>query len=173
MDGGGGDDESQFSISSLSLASRSLATRSTITRSTIGSRSITSRSTVRARTRPGRNRLRLENNNNSSSPEDDGIISWSFLNEHRNLVFILLATYAIHSRKHLIHNLFSARQRQYKYKTINTKELTETYFYKSVSDASFDATKPPSGYPFHRWSSSVGSSSQQQLTGYASYGQRR
>ncbi|KAL7444308.1 hypothetical protein ACHAXM_009406 [Skeletonema potamos] len=165
-EGDGGDDDSQFSISSLTLASRSLASSGSLaTRSTIASRSISSMSTVRARTRPVRNRLRLRNNNNSSS-QDDGSFSWSFLNEHRNLVFILLATYALHSRKHLIQSLFSSRQRRYKYKTINTKELTETYYYKSVSDASFDATKPPSGYPFHRWNSPASSSSQQQLSGY-------
>ena len=167
------DDESHFSISSVSLASRStLATRSTLG----SSRSISSISTVRARTRPGRSRFRFQNNNSSaaSSSPDDGVRSWSsFLNEHRNLVFILLATYAIHSHKQQIKNLFSTRQRRYRYKTINTKELTELYFYKSVSDASFDATKPPSGWPFHRWSSSDASSSsqqqqqqQQQLTGY-------
>jgi hypothetical protein len=168
-EGDGGDDDSQFSISSLTLASRSLASSGSLaTRSTIASRSISSMSTVRARTRPVRNRLRLRNNNssNNSSSQDDGSFSWSFLNEHRNLVFILLATYALHSRKHLIQSLFSTRQRRYKYKTINTKELTETYYYKSVSDASFDATKPPSGYPFHRWNSPASSSSQQQLSGY-------
>jgi len=188
-----GDDESQFSFSSLSLASKSLASRSLASRSletrsiasrsletrslasrsletrSLASRSISSRSTVRAFNRPGRNRLRLQrsNNSSSSSPQDDGIISLSFLNEHRHLVLVLLATFVIHSHKHQIHNLFSTRRRQYKYKTINTKELTESYHYKSVSDASFDATKPPSGYPFHRWSSSSSSSSsQQQLTGY-------
>lgn len=168
-EGDDGDDDSQFSISSLTLASRSLASSGSLaTRSTIASRSISSMSTVRARTRPVRNRLRLRNNNssNNSSSQDDGSFSWSFLNEHRNLVFILLATYALHSRKHLIQSLFSTRQRRYKYKTINTKELTETYYYKSVSDASFDATKPPSGYPFHRWNSPASSSSQQQLSGY-------
>eukprot|EP00986_Skeletonema_menzelii_P011180 scaffold5677_cov153-Skeletonema_menzelii.AAC.8 len=184
MDGddGVGDDESTLSslssLASRSLASRSLAsrleteTRSIASRSlesrSIASRSVSSMSTVRAFNRQRRSRLRWRNNNNNTSSSDDGRISWSFLNEHRNLVIILLATYVIHSQKHQIHNLFTTRQRQYKYKTINTKELTETYHYKSVSDASFDATKPPQGYPFHRWSTSAssGSSSQQQLSGY-------
>ena len=149
------------SIAPRSLDTRSLASRSLETIS-LGSRSISSRSTVRAFNRPGRSRLR-----NSSSSPDDGIFSWSSLYEHRNLVLILMATYVIHSHKYQIHNLFTSRG-QYKYKTINTKELTEAYHYKSVSDVSFDATKPPSGYPFHRWGSSKsdGSSQQQQLTGY-------
>ena len=179
---GGDDDESQLSFSSVSLASgslasrslasRSLASRSYATRSTLASRSITSRSTLQIGNRPSgrssRFRLRNGNNNSSSSPEDGRILSWSFLNEHRNIVFVLLATYIIHSNKHQIKDLFSSSsRRRYKYKTINTKDLTETHYYKSVSDANFDATTPPAGYPFHRWSSPTSSSSNaEQLSGY-------
>lgn len=166
------------SLDTRSLASTSLDTRSKAPRShhdnrsfasrsldtiSLASRSISSRSTVRAFNRPVRSRLRLQNNNSSS---EDGIFGWSFLYEHRNLLLILLATYVIHSHKYQIRNLFATRG-QYEYKTINTKELTEAYHYKSVSDVNFDATKPPSGYPFHKWGSSDSDgSSQQQLTGY-------
>ena len=194
MDGedGGSDDESKFSISSLSLASRSIASRRSLDTRSLASRSletrslatqsldtrslasrsfdtrsftsqsITSLSTVRARNRKGRNSLRSQSNNSSH----DGIISWNFVKEHRNLIYILLATYAIHSRKYQIRNLFISNGEQHNYKTINTKELTETYHFKSVSDVSFDATTPPPGYPFHRWGSSSGSSSPHQLSGY-------
>ncbi|KAL7455907.1 hypothetical protein ACHAWC_010227 [Mediolabrus comicus] len=167
------DDESQISYSSVSLTSRSIATRSVASRSTIASRSTlaSNASTVRIENRPGgrrSSRFRLRNNdstrNNNSIQDGSRILSWGFLNEHRNVIFVLLATYIIHSHKHQIHDLFSSRRR-YKYKAINTKELTATHYYKSVSDANFDANIPPPGYPFHRWESPT-SNSNEQLSGY-------